>query len=231
MGGVREGEKTSHHALQDRPNRFPCGELGIRTRRWLAVLACGSKRHPSLPPNPGGSWDEDLGSAPSQLRSGGPAQGCKQGVWRSERPRSRPFVRQGAGDQSLPTQSTSYTGAALLQRALPVPTALKYRRLLGFGKRCVQGFTQKMFSWSDSITNRKMAKPEVARTQLPGFQHGWEKRGEIGNKWTKTGISVMISNALFTKPPWMYLLDMLYKPQVNRGWICGTTWESSKFRP
>lgn len=178
MGGVREGEKTSHHALQDRPNRFPCGELGIQIRRWLAVLACGSKRHPSLPPNPGGSWDEDLGSAPSQLQSGGLAQGCKQVVWRSERPCSRPLVRRGAGDQSLPTQCTSYTGSALLQRALPVPKALKYRRLLAFGKRCVQGFPHKMFSLSDSITNRKMAKPEAARTRLPDFQNGWEKRRE-----------------------------------------------------
>lgn len=92
MGGVREGEKTSHHALQDRPNRFPCGELGIRIRRWLAALACGSKRHPSLPPpHPGGPRAEDLGSAPSQLRSGGLAQGCEWAVWRFERPRSRPF--------------------------------------------------------------------------------------------------------------------------------------------
>lgn len=87
MGGVREGEKTSHHALQDRPNRFPCGELGIRIRRWLAALACGSKRHPSLsPPNPGWSRAEDLGSAPSQLWSGGIAQVCEEAVWRFERP-------------------------------------------------------------------------------------------------------------------------------------------------
>lgn len=164
MGGVREGEKTSHHALQDRPNRFPCGELGIQIRRWLAVLACGSKRHPSLPPNPGGSWDEELASAPSQLWSGGLAQGCKRVVWRSEGLCWRPLVQRGAGDQSLPTQCTSYTASTLLQRALPVPKALKYRRLLGFGKRCVQGFTCKMFSLSDSITNRKRAKPEVART-------------------------------------------------------------------
>lgn len=96
MGGVREGEKTSHHALQDRPNRFPCGELGIRIRRWLAALACGSKRHPSLPlptppPNPGGSRAEDPRSAPSRLRSRGLAQGCKWSVWRFERLCSRPF--------------------------------------------------------------------------------------------------------------------------------------------
>lgn len=81
-------------------------------------------------------------------------------------------VRQGARDQSLPTQRTSYTVSALLQHALPVPTALKYRRLLDFGERCLQGFTHKMFSLSDSITDRKMAKPDTARTQLPNFQHG-----------------------------------------------------------
>lgn len=33
-----------------------------------------------------------------------------------------------------------------------------------------------MFLLSNSITNRKMAKPEVEKTQLPDFQHGWEKR-------------------------------------------------------
>lgn len=35
----------------------------------------------------------------------------------------------------------------------------------------------KCFPLSDSITNRKMAKPEVARTQLPDFQQD-EKRRE-----------------------------------------------------
>lgn len=233
MGGVREGEKTSHHALQDRPNRFPCGELGIRIRRWLAALACGSKRHPSLSPPQSRvipSWGSGLctftavvwGPCPSMQR------GCLE-VWT---PCAQgPSVRWGARDQSLPTQCASYTVSALLQHALPVLMALKYRRLLGFGKRYLQGFTYKMFSLSDSITNRKMAKPDTARTQLLDFQHGgWEKRKKR-NKWTKPGISVTISNALFAKLPQTYLLDMLSKPQVNWDWVCGTTWESSRFRP
>lgn len=41
----------------------------------------------------------------------------------------------------------------------------------------------------------------------------------------------MISNALFAKSPRTYSLDVLCKPQVNWDWICGTTWESSRFRP
>lgn len=41
----------------------------------------------------------------------------------------------------------------------------------------------------------------------------------------------MISNALFAKSPGTYLLDVLCKPQVNWDWICGTTRESSRFRP
>lgn len=49
-------------------------------------------------------------------------------------------VHQGARDQSLPTQCASYTVSALLQHAPPVPTALEYRQLLGFGERCLQCF-------------------------------------------------------------------------------------------
>lgn len=85
MGGMREGEKTSHHALQDRPNRFPCGELGIRIRRWLAALACGSKRHPSLPPPQSTgipSWGSGLCTFTAVIRGPGPRMqiGCLE-VW------------------------------------------------------------------------------------------------------------------------------------------------------
>lgn len=187
MGGVREGEKTSHHALQDRPNRFPCGELGIRIRRWLAALACGSKRHPFLPPSQSRgilSWGSRLCTFTAAVRGPtdanrlfGGLNACAQGL----------AVCQGARDQSLPTRCTSYTGSALLQHALPVPMALKYRQLLGFGERCLQDFTHKIFSLSDSITNRKMAKPDTARTQLPDFQHGgWEKGKKKKQKMNKT---------------------------------------------
>lgn len=182
MGGVREGEKTSHHALQDRPNRFPCGELGIRIRRWLAALACGSKRHPSLPlPTPPPiQGDPELRIQALHLHGCGPGAWPKDanGLFRGLNTCAQGLsARWGAGDQRLPTQCASYTVSALLQHALPAPMALKCRRLLGFGERCLQGFTHKMFSLSDSITNRKMAKPDTARTQLPDFQHGgWEKR-------------------------------------------------------
>lgn len=162
-----------------------------------------------------GAWPKDAN------RLFGGLNACAQGL----------SVCQGARDQSLPTHCTSYTGSALLQHALPVPMALKYRQLLGFGERCLQDFTHKMFSLSDSITNRKMAKPDTARTQLPDFQHGgWEKGKKRNKKWTKPGSSVMISNGLFAKSPWAHSLDMLCKPQVNWEWVCGTTWESSRFR-
>lgn len=67
---------------------------------------------------------------------------------------------------------------AFLCSALPTQyllccnTHCLFLRLLGFGETYLQGFTHKIFSLSDSITNRKMAKPDTARTQPPNFQHG-----------------------------------------------------------
>lgn len=86
MGGVREGEKTSHHAEQDRPNRFPCG-AGRSDQKVASSVGLWLEAAPLRPPPASRRvWAEDPGSAPSQRWSegtnglSGGVRGCAQGL-------------------------------------------------------------------------------------------------------------------------------------------------------
>lgn len=137
-------------------------ELGGRIRRWLAALACGSKRHPcALPPHPGGF---ELRIRALHLPSGGQRvpTGCREvfGAVPEALLHTEELQRS-----ELPTLCLLCftTHCALLRHS---------SMLLDFGQRHLQGLTHKTFSLSDSVTNRIMAEPNTARTQLPDFQHG-----------------------------------------------------------
>lgn len=123
MGGVREGEKTSHHAEQDRPNRFPCG-AGRSDQKVASSVGLWLEAAPLRPPPASRrvlSWGSGLCTFPAVVG------GYKRAVGRCSGLCPRPCCTlRSCRGQSLPKQRASYTLPALLHHALRAPTVLQY---------------------------------------------------------------------------------------------------------